>query len=889
MERGLKLINKDEDILDFMELDNFGHSPEGLGLEMDNVTYQAYSSFKNVQLNIKRNEIKLKITTGAISDKPYETFHKLLRFINVGGLKLVYDVPDVGTFYRDVSFQKISKTDAAEYHVLQEELELNADNPWYNWEEISKEQPTVTGAGKIYDDEFGIPNTVYSLGPNFETFDITQTGLPQGMTTGGGSTFTGFGTDAALLPNGLTNYMGVKAVASPTAQAGLRMDSTNWFPNMKIKIGDLFQVEYWVKNTSTTVTSQAMRAYCAMRTTGGGQVNIPALSGNADTKFTIANDGKWHQVIGDVHKAQVDGYGPVGFAYSYDVASTLAGTQFQVAGMRLKKISPDNEDVIGGDFNFNGIDSETVISDDKGSPLTNTLENGIIGSTALLTGMILGAGTDSTKFSFVQADGLDSYDITKAASIKAVASPTGQAGIRMHSSGGPEPGITVAPGDQFRTSYWVRNTFTQDLKFNAHIAYNRTDTGAQTNMVMANGGSLPSFTIPADGTWYKVLGGILTPAYAGSNVMGYAYTFSLADTIANASFEVAGFEVHRITRQAKESKWQTWATGDDFEVNKDHRDDEENILQIDAKSSTAVVRTNETDSLPKDTLVRAKFKAKLTFDEGVTPTTAVSNIFGLSLYPTANPIPDWTISDSANPAYDTVAISNSGSLIAGTKMKAKLVSDPVDPTDGDWHNYEIEFNALGTNQYAHSFFYKTAPGFQIEIQSFSIVTPSSALQTEADGPYSVISPRTTIYQTDYTTSTPILEIDNDSMYFGVQKDSSLRVTITPKKQTISNPHWQLRDEEMTILQTEGFLNVDIAVGQKLVVSSDPFERYMRLVDVETGDFDEIDYAIDPTCTGWIRIPVGKSKLELSPELAAVTKGFNGPNIKVEYKKEWLVV
>ena len=717
MERRLKLVNKNDETLDFMEVENFGHSPEGLGLEMDNVVYQAYSSFTNVQLNIKRNEIKLKITTGAFSDKPYATFHSMLKFLNVGGLKLYYDVPNVGEFIRDVSFQKITKTDAAEFHVLQEELDLSCNTPWYSWETIAKETEPVYGAGKIYDDEYSIaPGD--QLAPNWEFIDpanFATAPLIPGVIVGASSDFSGYGSTDELHQYGITRW-GRFTIKTATGAAGFRFDTAQYTPGIKVKKGDLYRVEYFIKNDGPALMPMNP-GQVSFRNDAGTLTPMTLTDKNAPKTIDIPNDNTWHKVTGYVYEAQESGYAPVGYAYNVTANAGIGATAI-VAGFKLSRVSTIDDVTVGGAYNWRELPEGPLID--------------------------------------------SSFEETQPVGTRALAE------------------------------------------------------------------------------YYK----------------GDA--------------------------------WQAWAQGENWLTTLTNYSENQNVLTLDEASSQSFVRSNLAQELLEGTRVEASFKARLTFGEEENPTVKPSNIFRLSFHDAADTLVDYTYDNTAKPAFDSIFISNSGAMSGGTSVGATLVSSPADPTDGEWHDYVISFVVPAGQQFVHSMFFKTNTGFVTDISNFELSAKGGSVQKEADGPYSVISPRTTIYQIDYTKIAPLLDIENDSMYFGTQTDSSLRVTIRAKDKVIENPKWYLRDLNMTIKQSEGY-NLRIEPGNYLVVSSDPFERYTRLYDGADGSYQDVSTAIDPSTQGWIRIPVGLSHLELDTALAADTQGFGGPNITVEYKKEWLVV
>lgn len=202
----------------------------------------------------------------------------------------------------------------------------------------------------------------------------------------------------------------------------------------------------------------------------------------------------------------------------------------------------------------------------------------------------------------------------------------------------------------------------------------------------------------------------------------------------------------------------------------------------------------------------------------------------------------------------------------------------IDITVPFGYNYAI-IQAVNSNQSTSTY------------NNFKLSYPIDTINHPANGPYSIISPKTNVYQVDYSRASSYLEIENNSMYFGTQEDSSLRIVIkaTPTTGNIKNPSWYLTDANGNKLQTEGFLT-GIPVGYELVVSSDPFERLMVLRDSSGKLPDtEIDTFIDPMATGWIRVPLGESRLILSDSLYSATGGFNAGSVSLEYKKEWVIV
>ncbi|MFW3388562.1 UNVERIFIED_CONTAM: hypothetical protein RF648_21485, partial [Kocuria sp. CPCC 205274] len=125
-------------------------------LDIETSFYQSFNSYSEVAKASKQAEMKFDIIFGYISKKAYLKYNQVLLFLNVGGLKLEYTVPDVGVFIRDVTVSSLTKTEKDEYNVLQETLTLQGLTPWYSWIQLTQAFDPVINAGIIYDDSVGL-------------------------------------------------------------------------------------------------------------------------------------------------------------------------------------------------------------------------------------------------------------------------------------------------------------------------------------------------------------------------------------------------------------------------------------------------------------------------------------------------------------------------------------------------------------------------------------------------------------------------------------------------------------------------------------------------------------------------------------------------------------
>lgn len=158
--RKFKIINANNEVLDLMDKDSFGYNPEGLGVSFDNSYYSAGPDFLDNELKYSMGKVSYYIALGYVSKDPYPAYSKMVSVLSKTPLTLQYDVPDVGTFSRDVRVRSIDKSELDKASgLLISKLELDCLTPWYAWEEFGNMEPIpwVDGLGKLYANYYNAP------------------------------------------------------------------------------------------------------------------------------------------------------------------------------------------------------------------------------------------------------------------------------------------------------------------------------------------------------------------------------------------------------------------------------------------------------------------------------------------------------------------------------------------------------------------------------------------------------------------------------------------------------------------------------------------------------------------------------------------------------------
>lgn len=1096
MERQFIIVNKNNEELSFNSTDIFGHTPEGLGVEFEATTYQAYNSFNDMVLTVKQNEISLKLTLGNDSQKPYAAYMKLLKFLNVGNLILRYVIPDVGTFERKIALRSLSKKDMDLYSVLQEDIKFSAMSPWYSWVPLSKNFDRVLNSGRIWDDSriyqtkyayswsnTGLAGTIYSA------YSWSSDGKDRFTTIFPNLSILNDTRDYLKIPNVNETYYKRNIISSGGVNNSKYIQQSNTNPSASYKdISWPLPLNSIKSNTRYTLSFYAR---------GSGKVetyiyptflDTTANSGLADNvQITPANDGKYGWALTDQW---------VKHTYTFNsLASVTANQNFlfrlesgNSVDICLPKIEegsiatewmPTSDEVSDGDYpsylgsarvdntktppNFNLLKgtrdpisltgkNETNQRDflywfDNGKDIKNqhlsvgdiltckfdwTVTNPTSGSflvqlnefnwkylsktisitsenksghsefsfvvdSSFLSGIANGVQlrgdnipTDSglTISNFLFTKGSTATEWMPAASETTVTDtmqPTeynAYVWLPTNIQSGKDP--VVYRGD-FTREFPRLNLLdgTKDFSEDWWFYEDWKNDGKYTGLTVKKkegswGGIAKLFVAPKDGVYtfsaYVKSSGSKADIHRfvtlndanledkhqliGNNFDWLRNSFHITlktgdkiytqyNTISPGTLWTAG---HKWEEGSTATPWMPSSkevTTADYPLflgkyeglgSPDLDDplmyswkqygyqlavDQNMVVEPDFSIDPPLLANNKSKKLGTNWQV---------FNTGTNVgSTVTKTADGLKLVNTGNNTlylrPNKPITLNGNNVYrleydvtvSSVQQNNDLYIVFTNQYQIPSYTDPVSvdtpyikiPLTGEvTTNKDVTFNPISVhnmvdNTKTHRVIDITVPfGYNYVIiqavngsqsattyNNFKLSYPIDTINHPANGPYSIISPKTNVYQVDYSRASSYLEIENDSMYFGTQEDSSLRIVIkaTPTTGNIKNPSWYLTDANGNKLQTEGFLT-GIPVGYELVVSSDPFERLMVLRDSSGKLPDtEIDTFIDPMSTGWIRVPLGDSRLILSDALYSATGGFNAGSVSLEYKKEWVIV
>lgn len=970
MERQFILVNKKNEELSFNSSDIFGHTPEGLGMEIEGTTYQAYNSFNDMVLTVKQNEINLKLTLGNDSRKPYATYMYLLKFLNVGGLILRYIVPDVGTFERKIALRSLSKKDMDLYSVLQEEIKFSAMTPWYSWVTLSKNFDRVFNAGRIWDDSriyqtkyayswsnTGLPRSeVYAYAYNktgtdrfsleFPRFNLlSNSKFPDNTLVAPWGNYSNGGT--VVVSNGEYNYTTPSTGTGSGQQGGLNYTDTSvmttqksYVWSAKVKGSGMIRITYQYTYTDGTKSAWIQGGDTTLSTSYSLAKAIIPPQTKAFTKvgLTLYFQGT---STGSIKEPKLE-EGTTATTWMPTESEALV-TDFP---MYLGKTVIINDVAIPTDPKY----YEWIPSDLTGpippvvyrgdftrefprlnlSPNTNMLmdinNNFIWGNR--------GAATNTITYEKILVPNHPNL----INGIRVTQTTTGQAGWRgPYYSQTTTASLPCSPSTKYTASVWIKNNATTDL----HIALN-LGVSAKVDQTSPKFSST-DIMVPADGAWHYIT---YTHTTNEDSIVMWPYVYTAIGTT-SADFSFVGYKLELGSTSTPWMPSISEVTADNYPTylgtysglgNPDLNDPL--MYSWNRYNHTIAVDTN---IIPDPTFVTnppllSNTESKKigdtwqVFNTGTNTGSVVSktsdglrlvNTSGNKLYLRPNQMFSLVSNNKYRLEYDitvsSISSSNDMYIVFTNQSQIPNYVDIVDsnnpyikiPLTGEvTTNLVVDFNPISirnvkANTKCRRIIDFTVPsGYQFGIiqavnsnqsttiyNNFDLSYPTETINKPANGPYSIISPKTNIYQIDYSRSASYLEIDNDSMYFGTQTDSSLRMVIKATATTgrIDNPSWYLTDDAGNKIQTEGFLT-GIPVGYELVVSSDPFERYMVLRDSSGNLPDtEIDQFIDPMVTGWIRVPVGISKLVLSDTLYSATGGFNAGSVSLEYKKEWVIV
>lgn len=134
--RKFSLQNSQGDVFDLNTPDFFAYNPEGLGIQIANSYSTDGVNFQLLSETLQQNKITLPLLFGGTQEgNPYERYDALLQFLDWPPLKLLYTIPEMGTFTRDVRLAGLTKSEMNLFSVIDETLTLDCLTPWYVWVE----------------------------------------------------------------------------------------------------------------------------------------------------------------------------------------------------------------------------------------------------------------------------------------------------------------------------------------------------------------------------------------------------------------------------------------------------------------------------------------------------------------------------------------------------------------------------------------------------------------------------------------------------------------------------------------------------------------------------------------------------------------------------------
>lgn len=181
MTRAFKIYNSLGYAIDILaDLNTFGYSPEGLGVQFDNTTVNDGASFLLTKQELAMTDFKIKISFGAINHKAYQAYSEFIDLLNYPPYTLEYTTA-AGSWKREMYLTELTKTELTVEDTLQEEFSAQPVTPWYR--ETTAESglsDTQDGDGKIYiGNDFknrifeGVPTSGYRKGDLWHNVETT--------------------------------------------------------------------------------------------------------------------------------------------------------------------------------------------------------------------------------------------------------------------------------------------------------------------------------------------------------------------------------------------------------------------------------------------------------------------------------------------------------------------------------------------------------------------------------------------------------------------------------------------------------------------------------------------------------------------------------------------
>lgn len=247
MTRAFKIYNSLGYAIDILaDLNTFGYSPEGLGVQFDNTTVNDGASFLLTKQELAMTDFKIKISFGAINHKAYQTYSEFIDLLNYPPYTLEYTT-SIGSWKREVYLNELTKTELTVEDTLQEEFSAQPVTPWYR--ETTAESgwsDAQDGDGKIYiGNDFknrifeGVPTSGYRKGDLWHNIE----GSADGTVYPGENLI--LGTNAPITIERPGNVVQYKEWISKTIYYGLENGKTYTFSAEVTADADRPEIAKW--------------------------------------------------------------------------------------------------------------------------------------------------------------------------------------------------------------------------------------------------------------------------------------------------------------------------------------------------------------------------------------------------------------------------------------------------------------------------------------------------------------------------------------------------------------------------------------------------------------------------------------------------------------------
>ena len=141
-----------------------------------------------------------------------------------------------------------------------------------------------------------------------------------------------------------------------------------------------------------------------------------------------------------------------------------------------------------------------------------------------------------------------------------------------------------------------------------------------------------------------------------------------------------------------------------------------------------------------------------------------------------------------------------------------------------------------------------------------------------------------IYGSGIHTAGYAMALTNNSQVPGVDQYTGLKV-IFKATQPVVNPSISILDHNYSLLQKETIYTT-LYTGSTFTMNTAFGEEEYSLRNGSTGVVDDISRYVDPSSTGFLQVPIGKSIIQLGASFHNALTDITDPNIEIYVLNEW---